>query len=187
MIKFVRKLWRLLGLVFPVLYFFLSKAWMIGILSFLVALFVIFEIYRYKKIEFNKKFFKKYKFILKLSEKNRMLSATWFMMASLIVVVFFERNIAILAIFFSNLGNIAAVFAGRLYGKFSFGHKNIEGSMAMLVVCVVIGLVAFFNGFIDLGVVLVGAFAATVAELFTNGPYDNLAVAVIAGLIMSLV
>ena len=187
MIKLYRKLWRLLGLIFPVLYFFISREWMIGILAVVTGLFFAFEIYRFGNKSFNRKLFKKYKYLLKDEEKGRITSSTWFLLASLICVIFFAKNYAILAIFFSNLGNLAAVFAGVLFGRFAKGYKNVEGSIGMLVICVIIGLVAFFAGFIELGVMLVGAFAATLTELFTKGPYDNLTVSIVSALVMSLV
>lgn len=187
MIKPKRKLWRLLGLAFPVAYLFIGWGWIVSLLAVFAGLFLLFDMFRLRHRNFNRKFFKKYSFILKDSEREKIMSATWFLIGSLITVIFFDKNIAVLAIFFSNLGNVAAVFAGRLYGKFSLGRKNVEGSLGMIVVCVVIGLVAYSTGFIELGLMLVGAFAATLTELFSKGPYDNLTVPVVSALIMSFV
>ncbi|MBW3003922.1 hypothetical protein KY328_01690 [Candidatus Woesearchaeota archaeon] len=181
-----RKLWRLLGLIFPVLYFFVDVEWVLGVVGVFLVLFIVFDVYRLKNRNFNRKVFKKYDYLLKDSEREGVTSATWFLVATLLVVLFFPKNIAIIAVLFSVFGNVAAMFAGRLYGKFSLGYKNVEGSIGMLIVCVVIGLIAFFSGFIELGIMLVGAFAATLTELFTPGKYDNLTVAVVAALIMSL-
>lgn len=187
MIKLHRKLWRLLGLVFPILYIFLTREWMTGIVAVVFVLVLAFDIYRIKHRGFNRKLFKKYSFLLKDNERESVTSVTWFMLSVLITVLFFPKTLAILAIIFADLGTIAAVIAGVLFGKFAKGYKNVEGSLGMLIVCVAVGLIFWGFGFVTLGIMLVGAFAATLTELFTPGPYDNLTIAVVAAIVMSLV
>jgi len=187
MINPIRKMYGLFGLIFPIIYLLLGRGFTLFLSVLSLVIVIIFEIYRKMDRNFNRKFFKKYSSVLKDSEKGAMLSWTWLLIGTFLTIFLFQKEIAILTLFFTSLGNFAASFVGTFYGRFSVGHKNAEGSVGMFIVCLITGLIFFSFGFIEFGLMLVGVFAATLFEFFVPGPYDNMLVSVLAAVVMSLV
>ncbi len=114
--------------------------------------------------------------------KGGFTGASYILTTSTIVIVVFPKSIAIAAITFIIIGDIAAALVGRAWGKHRLiGRKSIEGSSACLVSLV---LVSFLIPGLPTAAGIPGAIAATAAEAFSGKIDDNLAVPIVSGAIM---
>jgi len=162
--------------VVPLGYLFLplSKFQVLQILGAVLCLFLIFDIGRMRNITIRKFFEKYFDWMLRVKEKKGgFTGATWVMIASVVVIGVFPKDIAILALLFMSFGDSFAAIFGIGLGKIKLGNKTLEGSLACLIACLIIGL--FFpdiNIFIKLG----GAITATFIELLPIPVDDNFSI-----------
>ncbi|UCB57538.1 MAG: hypothetical protein JSV30_02850 [Candidatus Omnitrophota bacterium] len=188
MILIFRKLYRLAGLVFPLVYFFTDKGTTLFWLSLVTFLFLILEIFRFLFPQFNRRIFNALGAILKEEEAHhKVLGSTYFLFGSLLTVIFFEKSIAIAALLFLIFGDAASALAGIRWGKIKIGKKSFEGSVAFFIAS---GLVAVILKYTYLGlslrVSLLGAFAATLVELLPIPVDDNLSISLCSALVMAI-
>jgi len=183
------KLWRkliirlLIGTGFLLL-FLLSDS-NIFLICF-ISLLCINELIRLNCKKYNKHLFKEFRLYLKEKERKKFSTIPLFFIGILLPLLFFERKIAVAAVLFLIYGDFFAELIGTKFGKIKiFRKKSLEGSLACFGSCVIIGLI------LNLGwiLILVGSLAATLSELYSELMKidDNLAMGMIAGLVMSLV
>ena len=97
--------------------------------------------------------------------------------AALLFLVLGDMSAAIIGVSFG--GEVATVKLGRS------GKKSLEGSLAMLLICFVIGNFVFISVELREYPVALGAIAATLTELYEPfGINDNLTIPVISALAM---
>lgn len=92
------------------------------------------------------------------------------------------------AIIFLVLGDMAAAVIGRSFGQQFInlklgreGKKSAEGSLAMFVVCMVVGCTIFSEVHLREYAVIVGSLVATLVELYEPfGINDNLSIPVLS-------
>jgi len=170
-----RKLIRFLSLVIPLLYFWLSKTDLLYFVSFLLFVFLVLSLPLFRK---------KLSFLYK---KNEGISGyVLFLLAALFTIIFFEKNIAILALVFSSLGDNFAVILGQSFGKKKIlAQKTLEGSTACFASCFLAGvcLLPFLQ--FSLVQIAVPSCVATLIELI-SGRYDNLTIAPLTALSLFL-
>ncbi len=183
-----RKLYRCLGLIFPILYLFLSKNIILTFLVVITFVFIIIEILRFKFPIITEKYFKYLSAIAKEKERTNISGATYVLVSSLLTILFFEKNIAITALFFLILGDSVASLVGQRFGKIKIFNKTLEGSIACFFACFIIGNILLYLGIaINEMLIFFGALAATITEILPLRIDDNLTVALASGLVMSLV
>jgi len=184
-----RKLWHLLGgSFFPVLAFFVPKEPLLIILGAMTGVFVVWEIARLNNAKVNKWMTSHLGIILKEEEQFRAIGTTYFLIASLAVFLFFDKYVAITSLLFVSIGDLMATIIGEQYGKPVLSSKSLEGSLACLVSCLLIGmLMSRISPAITLPTALAGAVSATVVELLPIPVDDNLTVPLISGGVMSLI
>ena len=181
MVKWIRKLYRMLGLVFPVTYLAFGRHVPLILLGIVIAIFAVIEILRFANRNINKTLFRKLHFLMKEKERNKVSTSTLFVFANLVVIWFFEPHIAVPALFFLTLGDTAAEVIGEKFGKHRFSSgKSIEGSTANLAACLLTGLVLMqFIPLFTVQLLIVGSIAATLTELLLTFVDDNLSVPVV--------
>eukprot|EP00662_Eupelagonemidae_sp_cell21_P045675 gene45675-64696_t len=113
----------------------------------------------------------------------------YFALGCSLAICLFPAPVAITSILFLVLGDMSAAIIGVSFGGEACvvklgreGKKSAEGSLAMLVVCFVVGCI-FFS---QVHLVLLGAVAATLTELYE--PFDindNLSIPVVTCLALS--
>lgn len=97
--------------------------------------------------------------------------------AALLFLVLGDMSAAIIGVSFG--GEVASVKLGRT------GKKSLEGSLAMLVVCFVVGCVLFATVELREYPVFLGAVAATLVELYEPfGINDNLTIPLVSSVAM---
>ena len=198
MVIWARKSYRIvMGLIFPTVYYFSpNKVPVVCIISFFLLLIIILEVERHRHPGLWPYITKRtYGKILK-EKPGRILGTTFFLVASLLSVLLFEKGIAISVLLFSVFGDAASTIVGVKYGKTKlFGEKSLEGSLAFFIICFFVGLFLIFSRRMFLGLtgptklllILVGSFAASFIELLPIPLDDNLTIPLFSGVVMEIV
>lgn len=187
MIKGWRSLWHLLGLMFPILYFFASKKTVLVVTMPIFMFFLVFEILRFRCEGVNDWLIKNFHMVIKKDEGKKVMGALYMVMSTVLVLFIFEKGIAIASLFFLGIGDVAASLVGWKFGRIKFFGKSLEGSIACFAACFLAGYVLISVGLdITLLMVVYGALAATIAELFPIKINDNLTMPVAAAVAMHL-
>jgi len=158
---------------------------LIAVLLFLCT-FLLIEFLRFTIPALNKRLIIIFGHFFKEAEKKRLLTTTTFLISFLMTVLLFRKDIAITAMLFSIFGDAASAIVG-VHGKKRVLDRSIEGSMAFLVTCLVIGsALALTKIRLAPAVFIPGAFSATIIELLPLPVDDNLTISLAAGVVMSV-
>ena len=179
-----RKLIHLTNVIIPVGYLFLfpSKIHMLIILFFLSVIFIFLDFSRTRIGWIKTIFGKMFNFMLRTHELDgRLTGATWVVIGSFLTVALFQKEIAILALLFMGLGDTVAALFGAHFGRIRIWEKTVEGTLAGLVVCLMVSVC--FPG-MSVWVRTGGAISAMIAELIPLPVDDNIRIPIISGTIM---
>ena len=189
MAELARKIYRMLGLAFPILYFIYTKKVTLIIILIPLIFFVLYELLRKLFPRLNKFYFKYLKWITKKKEKTGLTGTTSLLVSFLLTILFFEKNIAIFAMTFSVLGDAASSLIGKKFGKIKLiGKKTLEGSIGFFIISLIAGIILVNLGLkLNYFIIFTGALAAALAELFSYKIDDNLTISIISALAMSLI
>lgn len=184
----IRKGFRISATLFVLIYYFSNKFTTLFIILPFLCIFVAIEILRLCVFRFNERLFNIFKFILKEKERKTLLTTTWFLVSVLLTVVLFRKDIAIMAMLFLIFGDSASAFFGLRFGRTRIvGNRSLEGSLAFFLACLIIGLILNFTKInISWPVVVLGALAATIAELLPLPVDDNFTIPLFSGIIMTI-
>ena len=128
-----RKVARPLALLFPIIYILTNKSIILLLTGIVSAVAVMLEIAKFIS-------FKKLRFIYRTTEKKRISSLCLFLVAIFLTFLFFQKEIAIIAVNFLIVGDLAAWFAGTRFGKTKIiGNKTLEGALAFFFSTLIIG------------------------------------------------
>jgi len=177
-----RKLARPLALLFPIIYILTNKNIVLLLVGIVTAIAVALETAKFFS-------FRKLRVIYRSEEKKRISSLCLFLVAIFFTFLFFQKEIAITAINFLIVGDLAAWFVGTRFGKTRIiGKKTLEGALAFFFSALLIGIIfnAAFNFGLAFYIILAGALSATAVEIAPIGE-DNLTVALISAIIMSVI
>jgi len=174
------------GLLFPLLYLFTSKGVTLAFTAIVLSLLLMLEGVRFKRPAVNDFLFRNLSMLLREKERGRITTTTWFVLASFLLILLFERDVAITAWLLAIFGDIAAEVVGLKYGKPRIRGKSLEGSLACLAACLIVGWAASALLSLPLMIVLAGAVAATAVELLPLPLDDNLTMPLVAGAVMTL-
>lgn len=119
--------------------------------------------------------------------RPRWLGGTPYCIASFICVVLFPKPVAVLALLYLAVGDTAASFVGKLWGRTRIVNgKSLEGTIGCFVAC---ALVAFAAANVSsdyrLWLGILGALAAALAELLITKIDDNYSIPLASGTLMA--
>lgn len=186
--KLWRRLWHLVGgSLFPVAALYLSMNLLLIILGAVTAIFVIWEIARRIFPGVGRWTLSHLRSVLKTEERSHLTGTTYLLLASLAAFLLFQKYVAITSLLFLSVGDLMAAVVGGRFGRRKIFRKSLEGSLACLVSCFLIGLVMNeVDAAMVLPVTLAGAVAATVAELLPVPINDNITIPIFSGGVMTL-
>jgi dolichol kinase len=180
----LRKLTHIGALGIPIIYYFAGKTVILSLVTAALCLSLTVDMIRFfggpKSNRFVQRWFG---IMIRPHEKRAFTGATFILSSSIIAILIFDKVIAILAIAYIVVGDTASAIVGRMWGRIKYRNKTLEGSLSFLASCCAVAIVV--PG-MDMGVKIVGALAATIAEAFTVFIDDNLTVPLISGAIMQL-
>ncbi|MDR0786693.1 MAG: hypothetical protein LBG44_02390 [Gemmatimonadota bacterium] len=119
--------------------------------------------------------------LLKPAERDRICGATWLSVSYFLAVLFFPRPVALTAMLYGGLGDPAATFTGRRWGRSAPGRKSWQGFAGGLLINCLAGLL--IPGII-LPAALAGALTASLAEFLPLPLDDNLRTTLAGGVVL---
>ncbi len=180
----LRKFLHLLTAFFPILYIHLLRKEMLIFLFSLTIFSYLVDVLRLEIKPFGRLFYRIFEKLLWEKEKRIFTGASTYLLSAFLSVFLFSKPVAIASLAFLSVGDTVAYFVGTKFGKISlFGEKTLEGSLACLIICIII---SFLIPDLPLGVLICGAVGASIVELFPFGVDDNLILPLVSGLIMEI-
>jgi len=183
-----RRLWHLIGgSFFPILALFIPRGTLLITLGAMTAIFVTGEIVRFAFPSVNRWMVSHLGIILKKGKGFRPSGSTYLLLSSLAVFLLFEKYVAITSLLFLSIGDLMAAVIGEKFGRRRVFSKSLEGSLACLASCLVIGMVmTWVSPAVVLPVAIVGAVSAAIVELLPIPLDDNLTIPLFSAGIMTL-
>ena len=145
------------------------------------------DLMRFRMAGLNRLFLRWLAPLLKYDEDRKITGASYMLVAAFIAFLAFDRQVAVLALFFLALGDPAAALVGsRMPGPRLLG-KSPGGTAAFAGVSMLVVLTLSFTGTIDYHWgMLVGGLVAAVVELAPLPVDDNLTIPLASGAAMQL-
>ena len=155
-------------------------------LLFLVALLILFLILEYFRLELNFKlpFFHQF---IRPKEQYRIYGVIFFLSSTIIAFAVFDTAIAVAALLMTTFGDMAAAIAGKKYGTtILFKNKTVIGFASELVTNLIVAVLISLVFAINIYILIIMAFVATITETLVDELDDNLIVPVVSGFVGQL-
>jgi dolichol kinase len=178
-----RKSIHLLPLSIPIGALTLDRALVMFILFGLTCLFLTADVLRLYIPPLGRIFWRVFGPLLRQKERYVLVGSTYYLIGASLAFIFYQQTVAVTAVFFLILGDMAAAIVGRRWGVPRLKGKSFEGSLACLATCL---LVVFAVPDLPVRPALLGALTATLVELLPLGVNDNLSIPLISGGVMEL-
>jgi glycerol-3-phosphate acyltransferase PlsY len=126
--------------------------------------------------------------LFRVEEAGTISGTTYYLAGAAVTAILYTREIAILALVFLAVGDVAAPIVGGWWGRLNVFGKSVEGAIGAFLSCVGAGFLAAFllNLGLPVRIILAGTLAATVVGHLPLRVNDNLTIPVISGLVMAL-
>jgi dolichol kinase len=194
--EFKRKAIHLVALSIPIGHYLLpGKLLSVLILTPIVLGAFAIDIIRLKKLPLHGFLNRFLGPILREHESMDFAGSSYILSASVLTILLFSKSVAVAAISFIILGDIAAALIGRRFGRTKIvwnlgkkegnwnNRKSLEGSLACFLFCF---LTALAVPHLPLWVKIIGASVATMVEAAPLPINDNFSVPLISGLVMHI-
>lgn len=184
----LRKSVHLSSLVIPLSYRYIlgfeNRKMAFSLLLAALVISMVIEFHRFWQKSFRKTFHRVFGRILRKHEMKDFTGATYLLFASMLCVAFFDPLTASVSIAMLSIGDTFAALIGMNFGKRKFlrNNKSLEGSLACFVSCFVFALFWLSNPLLA----VIGALAATGAELGKIPLDDNIKIPLSAALALSI-
>ena len=125
--------------------------------------------------------------MFKPSETTKVTGATYMLLGTLVVFLFFDKIIAVSALLFLSIGDPLAAIVGSKFGRLRIGKKSIEGSITFLISGLGIAYVITLIGLpTPYWVLSAGVLTGMLVELSPLTIDDNLMIPIVAGAAMTI-
>lgn len=192
-----RKSFHLIGLLIPMIFYMglkfqlLNQLQCIMIMGTLTLCLYIVEILRVTSLSFRRWYCTSFGSVMRAAERDettvKLTGMSFFFTGNTLAMILFPPSIATAASLYLVLGDLVAAIVGISYGQIKIGRKSLEGSLAMLCTCCLIGFVLFWHVHLAEYVIVVGAIAATLTELLMpNWIDDNLSIPIVSGIVLQI-
>lgn len=181
-IEVKRKLIHLFSLSIPVGIWFFPRLTMAGILFVALAGSLAVDLARHF-VTLQMKWWQEVVALFRPKEQGSLSGSTYILLSALLLVFFFQREIAALSMVYIVVGDIAGALIGRKFGKYRLFDKTWEGSLAFFLACF---LASFFVPGISFPAKLAGAAVAAFVEALPFKLDDNLTVPLSAATVLTL-
>lgn len=183
--------WRIIlrpcATIFIILYLYWPQRQVLIFVGSVALLFICLDVVRFVVRAANELFTVRIKSFLKKGEARRFSSMTMFLISAFIIILLFKKDIAIAALTYLIFGDIFAKIHGLAFGRHKLFEKTFEGSLAYLGGALICAYVLYTTLHIPMLMLVIGAIAATVAELMPVGLDDNFTVGILSGAVMTVI
>lgn len=195
MILVKRKLFRMIGFLFPLLYLasgLVLRPWydripVLALLALFIGWMLFLESWRFRNPKVNRWLFEHFKGFTKEKERDKLSTTTLFLIAAALTIALFPRGVALASLLFLTVGDPVAEIVGVSWGRLKILRgKTLEGTLAGACACLAVGApLLLIDGLgLDLRVLAIGALAAAITELLPFPVDDNFTVPLGSGLAM---
>lgn len=178
-----RKAIHLGALVLPLGIWYVPSGYARIILFFFFLLLAAIDISRWTRTPLSRWLQKTLHLVLRPHERRHFSGGTYILAAAALCSLLYAKPVAVASLIFIILGDTAAVFVGKAYGRIRIGQKTLEGSLAFFVISL---LGVFWIPGLPFGVKVLGAAVAAVVEALPLRVDDNITVPLAAGVAMAL-
>jgi dolichol kinase len=178
-----RKSFHLLMLVYILAYWVLPRELVLWGMVAAILVVVAGEVVRLRVPVFNQWILGALGGVHREEETNQFSGLPWTLSGAFFTMLFFpNRNVVLVSFLYLAFGDAVAALVGKRFGKHKLiGEKTIEGSLACLLTCFLIGLL-----FLNWQVALVGALLATAIEIIPWPLSDNFCMPLISAALLTL-
>lgn len=155
------------------------------VLAVVTILVLAFDAIRLHEPRFRRAFYFLLGRVLREHERFNLLGSTYLLIAALVCVFAFPKPIAVTVLGFLIVGDAAAALIGRRWGRTKILDKSLEGSLACLACCLIVGFL-YPGSAPGISRIVVGSVVATLFELLPVPLDDNLRIPLGAGFAMML-
>ena len=167
------------------LWFIKDQYVMILLLSGLTILALSLELLR-NKLNFVNSLFNNifFKMLRKNEQLGKLTGATWMLISSLIITVFFPIYIVVPALIYLSVGDSFAAIIGKAYPYGKLGKKSITGTISGFIFSSIFALLV--NVTLPAYIIILGSLIAMIVEASPIKLNDNLTIPIISALSMKL-
>jgi dolichol kinase len=167
------------------LWFIKDQYVMILLLSGLTILALSLELLR-NKLNFVNSLFNNifFKMLRKNEQLGKLTGATWMLISSLIITVFFPIYIVVPALIYLSVGDSFAAIIGKAYPYGKLGKKSITGTISGFIFSSIFALLV--NVTLPVHIIILGSLIAMIVEASPIKLNDNLTIPIISALSMKL-
>lgn len=167
------------------LWFIKDQYAMILLLSGLTILALSLELLR-NKLNFVNSLFNNifFKMLRKNEQLGKLTGATWMLISSLIITVFFPIYIVVPALIYLSVGDSFAAIIGKAYPYGKLGKKSITGTISGFIFSSIFALLV--NVTLPAHIIILGSLIAMIVEASPIKLNDNLTIPIISALSMKL-
>jgi glycerol-3-phosphate acyltransferase PlsY len=177
---------RPLAIFIPIIYLLTTKETVLWVVGIVGMFFIVIDLSRLISRGLNLFLFKNVVGLFKEKDRFRFSSMTFFMLASFLSILLFDKDVAIMALSFIIFGDLATKFFGGQYSRIIFFRdRSWEGLLTYFAFALFFGV--FFADQLGISILfpIIGAMAAATTDLFSIfGIDDNFTVALISGAVM---
>jgi len=182
--EMVRKCIHLALILIPLGYTFLAKKTMLILLGSAILIAAAVELTRSLWPGFSRLFYRLTGKLLREHERSGLTGATYFFIGSFVTILFFEKWIALVALFFVVVSDGLGAMVGRLVGKHHlYSDKSIEGCLVFIGTAVA---ALFMVSGVTIPIGIAGAVSAFLIDVFVKGIDDNFAIPLGSGMVMQI-
>jgi len=180
-----RKAIHLSFILVPLIYLYdiLPKAIIVRGLLLAVLVSIVFELARLHDARVRFFVSRMFRDLVRRHEQKQLLGSTYLLIAAVLTIELFSKEIAVSALGALVLGDTAAALVGKTIGRVRVLGKTLEGSIACFVVSF---LFAWGVVGLDPALAACGALTATLFELLPIPLDDNFRIPLSAGYVMKL-
>ncbi|MEZ0228512.1 MAG: diacylglycerol/polyprenol kinase family protein [Planctomycetota bacterium] len=157
----------------------IERPWALAVMAVLAVIVGGLDLLRLLSPAWNARVLREFSSIIRREETDHLSSSTWFLIGALATLAFAPLPFAATAFLYLAVGDPIASWIGVRFGRTRLpGGKSLEGSLALVVACALLGTV--FLGLTHSAswttaplLALAGAFAAAFAEWLPLGPVDD--------------
>ncbi|MSQ21857.1 MAG: hypothetical protein EXR53_00905 [Dehalococcoidia bacterium] len=173
--------------LFPMLALLLDQRTLLLLLLAVTGPFVLADVTRLRLPRLNLWWGKLFGPLLRHGEERRVTGASYILLGTLGAFVLFDKDVAVMAVLFTALGDPVAAMVGIRFPGLPLFGKSLWGTAAMIAVGLGVASAMHVAGVSDFRwLVAVGALVAGITELLPLPLDDNLRVPLLAGAAMTL-
>jgi glycerol-3-phosphate acyltransferase PlsY len=186
--RFMSSWWRVA--IRPVALLFLIFEFMdhqlgLSVIGVVSLSFIALDIFRFLHKRTNILLTEKTTVIFRKGEEKKFSTMTIFLISTFILVLIFERVIAITSLIFLVFGDMFGKIFGLAYGRHKIFEKTLEGTLAFYGSIIIFGYILYTAFNVPLLILISGGIAAPLIELLPIGVNDNFTVPIISGAVMT--